>query len=321
MNHFPKVSVIVPVYNVEKYIDECLQSILNQTYSNIEIILVDDGSTDRSSEICDGYAAQDERIRIIHKKNGGLSSARNAGLRIVSGTYVTFVDSDDCIATRYVEILVKVILKYKVSIVYTQMNYSYRCSFSKDIAHFRTKVMSSTNALIYYYKQNLGNVCGGIFESSLFLGVEFPEGIIYEDNLVKTELFLRIERVAFLSNVMYFYRKRNNSIVSGKTSIKNLDILYIESEIYKLLKKYHVDWKVYKEFYTAMASSYYYILGNINLEDIQIWTRLNEFSMARIIKILIMGLLMNKGGINEFIQIVMSMFKAAFLKGIRTSNK
>ena len=112
-----KISVIVPVYKVEEYLDECVESILRQSYSNFELILVDDGSPDRCGEMCDNYKKRDARIEVIHKTNGGLSDARNAGLRVASGEYITFVDSDDAIADNYLEILYKALKKYGVDIV------------------------------------------------------------------------------------------------------------------------------------------------------------------------------------------------------------
>lgn len=111
------ISVVVPVYKVEKYLDRCIQSILNQTYSNLELILVDDGSPDRCGEICDEYERRDNRIKVVHKKNGGLSSARNAGLKIASGKYVGFVDSDDDIVPNMYEIMMNIAEKYNVDFV------------------------------------------------------------------------------------------------------------------------------------------------------------------------------------------------------------
>ena len=111
-----KISVVIPIYNVEKYIERCIDSVLNQTYMNLEIILVDDGSPDRCGEICDNYAQIDKRIRVIHKENGGLSSARNAGLRIATGDYISFVDSDDWIEPHMYETLLKNAINYKAQI-------------------------------------------------------------------------------------------------------------------------------------------------------------------------------------------------------------
>ena len=113
----PLISVIVPCYNVEEYLPKCIESILNQTYRNLEILLVDDGSPDNCGRICDEYAAKDSRIRIIHKKNGGLSDARNAALDVMTGEYVTFIDSDDYVSDDYVEYLYKIIKESGVKIV------------------------------------------------------------------------------------------------------------------------------------------------------------------------------------------------------------
>ena len=112
----PLISIIIPVYNAEKYLPNCLDSVINQTYKNLEIILVDDGSTDKSSEICDEYAQKDFRIKLIHKENGGVSSARNAGLALVSGDYIAWVDSDDFVAPDYIEYMYKLLKEYDADI-------------------------------------------------------------------------------------------------------------------------------------------------------------------------------------------------------------
>ena len=116
MNNNPKISVIVPVYKVEKYLDKCVESIVNQTYKNLEIILVDDGSPDNCPAMCDEWAEKDERIRVIHKENGGLADARNAGMDIATGDYIGFVDSDDWIEPNMYEVLLKNALKYDADI-------------------------------------------------------------------------------------------------------------------------------------------------------------------------------------------------------------
>ena len=116
MNNNPKISVIVPVYKVEKYLDRCVESIVNQTYKNLEIILVDDGSPDNCPVMCDEWAEKDERIRVIHKENGGLADARNAGMNIATGDYIGFVDSDDWIEPNMYEVLLKNALKYDADI-------------------------------------------------------------------------------------------------------------------------------------------------------------------------------------------------------------
>ena len=114
MNENPKISVILPVYNVEKYLRQCLDSVINQTYKNLEIILVNDGSTDNSGKICEEYALNDERIKVIHKENGGISSARNAAIDIAKGQYITFIDSDDDVELDYIDYLYDILKKFNL---------------------------------------------------------------------------------------------------------------------------------------------------------------------------------------------------------------
>ena len=116
LNELPCVSVVIPVYNVEKYLIRCLESVILQTYRNLEIVLVDDGSTDNSGKICDEYAERDSRIKVIHKENGGLSDARNVGIKSASADYIVFIDSDDYVKNVYVQSLVEIALRYDVDI-------------------------------------------------------------------------------------------------------------------------------------------------------------------------------------------------------------
>lgn len=217
----PKISVIVPVYKVEPYLRKCLDSIVDQTYENLEIILVDDGSPDNCGAICDEYAAWDERIRVIHQKNGGLSAARNAGLRIATGNYLGFVDSDDWVEPKMFEELFQGLTQAQADIAVCGRYEEYK---DHQIAYTwsKTQVMDREEALGELLCNNkLQNlVWDKLYRQDLFKGIWFPEGKTFEDMAVMHLLFLRACRVVCLPGAMYHYLQRPDSIV-GDISLKN----------------------------------------------------------------------------------------------------
>jgi len=216
----PKISVIITVYNVEKYLSRCLDSVVNQTFKDLEIICVNDGSTDNSAEILDRYASKDKRIIIINQKNGGLSAARNTGLRHASGQYIGFVDSDDWIDIDYYECLVGLAEKNNADIVMAGMRV-----VDQDNIYDNTTPNMVTNNFVRKIK-NLPN--GGIndklLKSELFQGLEFPVGRYYEDNVVLLKVMYYSKIVVFTNSVSYYYfmnqsgicRTTNNDIVKHK---------------------------------------------------------------------------------------------------------
>lgn len=212
----PLISVIVPCYNVEEYLPKCVESILNQTYRNLEIFLVDDGSPDRSGEICDEYAAMDERIKVIHKENGGLSDARNVALDVMSGEYVTFVDSDDYVTPDYVEVLYGLIEKHQA-----QMSVVWHHPFSEgtepQVRQFPKveKVFVTNEALVsmFYQKDFDTAAWAKLYHCSLFgSDIRYPKGWLYEDLPTTYQLIRRCNKVAFRNRVALFYLLRKNSI-------------------------------------------------------------------------------------------------------------
>ena len=208
----PLISVIVPVYNMRLYLDKCITSIMNQTYDNLEIILVDDGSTDGSSEVCDHYASIDERIRVIHKLNGGLSSARNAGLDVCSGDYVGFVDSDDWIASNMYEILlsncmdIRTIATISMAEVDSNGDVVGGITFQERIAH-RDEVVR--NILCHF---DSGSVCSRLFPRVVIGSARFDEKKLNEDVLFFVSLLDNFDYVSYVSSIGYFYYRREGSI-------------------------------------------------------------------------------------------------------------
>ena len=236
----PLLSIIVPIYNVEQYLDRCIQSILNQTYQNLEIILVDDGATDCSGAIADSYAAKDKRIKVFHKENGGLSDARNYGLEHVTGDYILFIDSDDFIVNIMCERLITVASSNNADIVSCNY-YIYRGDDDISIHTMSVqddkRTFTGMDMLRYYLLKtepfDLNVVWNKIFKLDLFNGVEpvrFPKGRVQEDNFTIFRLFLNANSIVTVNEPLYYYVQRAGSIMANFTRRFMIDT--IESHMY-----------------------------------------------------------------------------------------
>lgn len=223
----PLISVIVTAYKVERFLDECIDSILCQTYRNLEIILVDDGSPDRIPEMCDRWSERDERIRVIHKKNGGCSSAKNAGVAAVRGEYIGFVDGDDYIAPEFYETLLTCLLETDSDIVRIGMQ---RVDEEGKILSYVIPEAATYNS--YEALECLG-LDNGIFimnslslsKKKVFDNIIFPEGKVCEDAAMAHVMYMNADKLTVLSGDLYRYRIVNNSIMHAKPSIRSLDIV------------------------------------------------------------------------------------------------
>ncbi len=224
-----KISIVVPVYNVQKYLSKCIDSLINQTYKDIEIILVDDGSLDGSGNICDAYAKKDKRIKVIHKKNGGLSDARNKGIEIATGEYITFIDSDDYVSLKYCETLYKLIKKHNADISIGNYHPFYENEIVKEKIDDNEIVMSSKEALEYLYDKDycvtMRVAWGKLYKKELFNKIRYPKGKINEDEFVIHHLYDKTNKVVFTKSTLYYYFQRDTSIMGEKFSIKRLDAL------------------------------------------------------------------------------------------------
>lgn len=223
------VTVIVPVYKVEKYLYKCVDSILAQTYTNLEIILVNDGSPDNCGDICDEYVLKDSRIKVIHKENGGLSSARNAAIDVMSGDFVTFIDSDDYVDSHYVEKLYNALKDNNADISICAEEYILETinsdlkSIGRPFEFFSgLKVMTCEQAIIYCLQQELFEAAAWakLYKSSLFDEVRYPEGYAYEDQGTTYKTFLKSNIIVFISDRLYFYLQRGGSILHSNTNSK-----------------------------------------------------------------------------------------------------
>jgi glycosyltransferase involved in cell wall biosynthesis len=233
----PLVSVIVPVYNVEKYLDRCLDSIINQTYSDIEIIVVNDGSTDNSYSIICEYQRKDERIKLINQKNKGLSAARNIGIQNCCGEYVFFVDSDDIIAYKTIESFMNVAKASGADYVCSE---SFNFSDEDEEAAWRhinnivpernDYIIFDNNDLIkgmFYQRPSITGAYLKLYKYNLFDNITFPEGHYYEDFATTFRFILEAKCIAFISERYYGYRIRNGSIMSQPFNRRKLDCLWI----------------------------------------------------------------------------------------------
>lgn len=219
------ISVIVPCYNVEQYLPKCIDSILAQTYKNLEILLVDDGSPDHCGDICDEYAKKDSRITVIHKENGGLSDARNVALDIAKGEYVIFVDSDDYITPYHIKDLYELSVEYKADVSINPPCVFLQGNMPRPFGDDKVSVFSGTEALknMFYQKQIETSAWGKMYKRSLFDGIRYPYGLYFEDNPTTYKLFLKSNRVVFQNRQSYFYLIRSNSIEGATFSKKKLD--------------------------------------------------------------------------------------------------
>lgn len=245
------ISVIVPVYNVEKYLPKCIDSILEQTYRNLEILLIDDGSKDSSPQICDEYAEKDSRIRVIHKENGGLSSARNRGLDEAKGDFVGFIDSDDYIQKDMYEYLMSGIEKYDADISICQ-RIMVKNDKKKPQDREKNEVYDTETAVRKLLNEDIMNaVWNKLYKKEVVEGIYFPEGRVYESTAVTFQYITRAKKVANLKKSKYYYIMRDGSIVHDK-NIKNRSdwcLSHIDryNELMKLYPKYK--YQVLNDFY------------------------------------------------------------------------
>lgn len=265
MNNSQKVSIIVPVYNVEKYLEKCLNSLINQDYKNVEIILVDDGSTDTSGEICDKFEKIDSRIKVIHKENNGVSSARNTGLKSANGDYICFVDADDYIMKDYVEYLYELLINNNADIsLTTEMFGNFNTKQTKKIVQ---NIISGEDASekILCYKIPIGVYCK-LFKKSFIdqNNISFFEDIFMGEGFNFNMLaFQNANTVSVGNKKIYYYRRDNSTSATTKFSIKKCEnSLYAMEKMKKnliiktnrIIKSWeYAKWRTYTDAYDYMV--------------------------------------------------------------------
>jgi len=220
-----KVCVVVPVYNVENYVDKCIQSIIAQRYRDFRLILVNDGSTDSSGMICDNFAKKDPRITVIHKKNGGLSDARNTGIKIAQEEYITFIDSDDIISDDYLESLVSAAASTRSDIV--QGQFCRELSFlgkKEDIPDIQSFSGNDAFRELLMWGKIEVYAPGKLYKTKLFSHILYPIGKINEDCFTTYKLLLESDRVTAIPNIIYFYRTTPDSILNREFYYKRFEL-------------------------------------------------------------------------------------------------
>jgi glycosyltransferase involved in cell wall biosynthesis len=311
----PKLSVIVPVYNVKEYLGRCLDSILRQTFSDFELILVDDGSADGSAEICDIYAEKDARVRVIHQSNSGQGMARNTGLRVSTGEYIGFVDSDDWIACDMYEHLVSILQHYGCDVAETGCRLVGRGSPNPRKSYRLAVVPGGDGLLEQYLLKGLEKPFGGysvcikLYRAHLFSGVSFSEECVCEDYLINFQLLQKARKAVFSNKESYFYAQRQESTIRGMLSKKDFSMLTNCIRVRDLAAETGngrivslAETKVARCYFSLLAKAYRYGVGSdVGEDDLEEIKRRFDENYAKLLlspiplnrKLIMTGLLIN----------------------------
>ncbi|WP_434350577.1 glycosyltransferase family 2 protein [Streptococcus sp. KHUD_014] len=262
-----KISVIVPVYNVEAYLERCVESILKQTYSNLEILLVNDGSTDKSGELCDQLALRDQRIRVIHKENGGLSDARNRGIDEASSGLIGFIDSDDYIDEDMYETLYRQLRESNADLSMCGHYDVFHQIPEKQVSEIKTWNLSSEEAIKMVMEAKVLSVTAvnKLYKKELFNHLKFEVGKIAEDAFIMIRLLDQCQKVVATNEKKYYYVHRENSITTQKFSLKFLNVI----------EAYEQNANIIREHYPAIADvatmrlnwAYFYVLDRLLIDS------------------------------------------------------
>ena len=265
---YPIISIIVPIYNVGKYLPKCIESILNQTFKNFELILVNHGSTDNSGVVCDDYAKKDTRIKIIHKSNGGVSSARNAGLYVAKGEYIGFVDPDDYIDKNMYEKLYRLCIDNNSDIAICRFNREINGKIQNKESTEEIIELNNMEAMNELFKGNLYrfSLCNKLFSKKCFNDVLFPEERIHEDLSTTYKLFANSKKAVYINYCGYIYVRRENSILTSTYNEKRLQAFIAWDEIIEFIDKnyYEIIEQVIATFTYWCVDNILYILNQVN---------------------------------------------------------
>lgn len=237
-----KISVIVPVYNGESYLASCLDSILSQSYKNVEVIVINDGSTDFSLKIAETYSEKDNRVTVYSHENSGLSEARNRGIEVATGDYIAFVDSDDILLPEALELLLNELIKNAADIAEGKTIRGKIQGAQKLKPHIEKHIYSSEEALsnMLYQKRLLPSVCGKLFIKELFNELKFEKGILYEDLNIIYKVFEKCNKIVWIDYPVYFYREAEGSILNN-WKLERLDVLKVTEKIENYITEQYPD--------------------------------------------------------------------------------
>lgn len=244
----PLITVIVPVFNIEKYVKTCISCLLRQTYKNLEILILNDGSTDGTGQICEDYKSIDSRIQVIHKQNTGQADSRNIGIDMAQGEYLTFVDGDDFITKDYIAFLYNLVVEYDAQISHCCMKRYWSDEELKKVLcdqkeTYSVKVFNSEEAIenLCYLKELNCAPCCKLYHRSIFEKIRFPIGYIYEDLACIYQTFHVAERIVFASKEKYFYFQRNESSLHGTFNERKLARVKFSEEILEFIQLNYPD--------------------------------------------------------------------------------
>ena len=265
------ISVIVPIYNVEKYLNKCVDSIISQTYKNLEIILVDDGSSDNCPKICDKYADSDSRIKVVHKKNGGLSDARNAGLKIATGEYIFFIDSDDWIKPQTLLCMMETAQKYSADIVECNVMYYYDNKNEEKYNDDQFAVYDNNASIMsaYIKDYNIKTVVWNkLYKRTIINDTCFEFGKYHEDEFFTYQILAKTNKLVHLDEYFYCYYQREGSIMGSSFSLKHLDSLEAALRRSEFIKTNYPNLYFYQLNYATLLCINHYqnLLKNKNID-------------------------------------------------------
>lgn len=249
MKSNPLISIIVPIYKVEKYLERCVESLLNQTYTNLEIILVDDGSPDNCPVMCEEFAKKDSRIRVVHKKNGGLSDARNVGLEVATGEYIGFIDSDDYVDVNMYQDMITNALKYNAQIVECDIYSVYDGNRIEEYSSVDDAVYTTTKDIMYAYiaKFTIKTVVWNkLYKKDIFGSLKFEVGKYNEDEFFTYQILSKATTFVHINKHYYYYIQRAESIMGCSYSLKKLDGLEGGMKKTEFIKEYYPELYFYQ---------------------------------------------------------------------------
>lgn len=260
------ISVIVPVYNVEKYLERCVKSIAAQTYKDLEILLIDDGSTDKSGKMCDDFKQTDSRIKAFHKQNGGLSDARNYGIEHSAGEFISFVDSDDYIDEKMLETLHRLITENDADLAVCSAMDVFEGKEVTQVKEIKEFNLNKVESYKYMLRgDGIPSACNKLYKRQTVGNVRFPVGKLYEDGFFTPQILKRVEKTAVTSKPMYYYFRRADSITTKPFRKGDLDVIEAYDKCVKQVKELCPEALPYAEF--RYRNAYFNVLDKMLMRD------------------------------------------------------